>query len=45
MSLMHDITLSRSAQIGLLLSILGAIAAVTAAQLPELQRYLRIRSM
>jgi hypothetical protein len=42
---MHDITISRSAQVGLLLSVLAAIAAITAAQMPELQRYLRIRSM
>jgi hypothetical protein len=42
---MHDITVSRSVQVGLLLSILGAIAAIIAAQLPELHRYLRIRSM
>jgi hypothetical protein len=42
---MSDITISRPVQIGALLAILGAIAALTVAQLPELQRYLKIRSM
>lgn len=42
---MSDITISRSAQGVLLLAILAAIGALTAAQLPELQRYLKIRSM
>jgi hypothetical protein len=42
---MSDITISRPAQIVLLLAIGGAIAALTAAQLPEIQRYLKIRSM
>jgi hypothetical protein len=42
---MSDITISRSAQLGLLLAILAAIGAITAAQLPELQRYMKIRSM
>jgi hypothetical protein len=42
---MSDITITRSAQAGLLLAALVAIAAIVAAQLPELQRYLKIRSM
>jgi hypothetical protein len=42
---MSDITITRPVQLGLLLAILGAIGALTAAQLPELQRYLKIRSM
>jgi hypothetical protein len=42
---MSDITITRSAQAGLLLAILLAVGALTAAQLPELQRYLKIRSM
>jgi hypothetical protein len=42
---MNDITISRSAQAALLLAITGAIAAFIAAQLPEIQRYLKIRSM
>jgi hypothetical protein len=42
---MSDITITRSAQTGLLLAVLAAIGALTAAQLPELQRYLKIRSM
>jgi hypothetical protein len=42
---MSDITISRPAQVGLLLAILGAIGSVAAKQLPEIQRYLKIRSM
>jgi hypothetical protein len=42
---MSDIRVSRPVQLGLLAAILAAIAAITAAQLPELQRYLKIRSM
>jgi hypothetical protein len=42
---MSDITISRSAQVALLLALLGAIGALVAAQLPEIQRYLKIRSM
>lgn len=42
---MSDITIGRPAQIVLLLGLVGAIAALVAAQLPEIQRYLRIRSM
>lgn len=40
-----DITISRPAQVGLLLVIVAAIAALVATQLPEIQRYLKIRSM
>jgi hypothetical protein len=42
---MHEITISRSAQVGLLLAVLAGAAAIVAAQLPEIERYLRIRSM
>jgi hypothetical protein len=42
---MSDITISRPVQGVLLLGILAAIGAITAAQLPEIQRYLKIRSM
>jgi hypothetical protein len=42
---MSDITITRTMQLGLLLAILAAIGAITAAQLPELQRYLKIRAM
>jgi hypothetical protein len=42
---MSDITINRSVQLGLLLTLLAAIGVLTAAQLPELQRYLKIRSM
>jgi hypothetical protein len=42
---MNEITISRSAQAVLLLALVGAIGALVAAQLPEIQRYLKIRSM
>ena len=42
---MSDITISRPAQAGLLLTILGTIGIIVAKQLPEIQRYLKIRSM
>jgi len=42
---MSDITISRPAQVGLLLVLVAAIAALTAAQLPEIKRYLKIRLM
>ena len=42
---MSDITISRTAQTVVLLAILGAIGAIEAKQLPEIQRYLKIRSM
>jgi hypothetical protein len=42
---MSDITISRPAQIGLALAIVGAIGSIAAKQLPEIQRYLKIRSM
>jgi hypothetical protein len=42
---MSDITISRPAQGVVLLGLLGAIAALVAAQIPEARRYLRIRSM
>lgn len=40
-----DITISRPMQVVLLLAIVGAIAALVVTQLPEIQRYLKIRSM
>jgi hypothetical protein len=42
---MNEITISRSKQAVLLLALVGAIGALVAAQLPEIQRYLKIRSM
>lgn len=42
---MSEITISRSKQAVLLLALLGGIGALVAAQLPEIQRYLKIRSM
>lgn len=42
---MSDITISRPAQVGLLLAVVAAIGALIATQLPEIQRYLKIRSM
>ncbi|HST54386.1 MAG TPA: hypothetical protein VLJ42_00640 [Solirubrobacteraceae bacterium] len=39
------ITISRPAQVGMVLAVLALIAAITLAQMPELQRYLKIRSM
>ena len=42
---MSDITITRPAQGALLLLALGLLGALVAAQLPELQRYLKIRSM
>jgi hypothetical protein len=42
---MSDITISRPAQTGLLLAILGIVGIIAAKQLPEIQRYLKIRSM
>jgi Family of unknown function (DUF6893) len=42
---MSDITISRPAQLGVLAAVLAAIAAAILAQLPEIQRYLKIESM
>jgi hypothetical protein len=42
---MSEITISRSAQVALLLGVVGAIGALVATQLPEIQRYIKIRSM
>jgi hypothetical protein len=42
---MSDITISRPTQGVLLLAVVGVVVAVIARQLPELQRYLNIRSM
>jgi hypothetical protein len=41
----NDITISRPLQAGVVLAAAGAIAAIAAKQLPEIQRYLKIRSM
>jgi len=42
---MKDITITRSTQLVLLLALLSAVGLSVAAQLPELRRYLRVRSM
>ncbi len=42
---MKSIHISPSVQVLLLLAAGGAVAAATAAQLPEIQRYLKIRAM
>ena len=42
---MHEISIGRPAQGAILLGVLAAVGALIAAQLPELQRYMRIRSM
>jgi hypothetical protein len=42
---MSDITITRPVQLGLLLALLAAVGALVAAQLPELQRYMKMRSM
>ncbi len=42
---MSEITIGRPAQAVLLLAIVGALGALVAAQLPEIKRYLKIRSM
>jgi hypothetical protein len=42
---MSDITIRRPAQTGLLLGLLAAVGVIVAKQLPEIQRYLKIRSM
>jgi hypothetical protein len=39
------LTISRPVQGALLLGILGLLGALVATQLPEIQRYLKIRSM
>ncbi len=42
---MRDITISPAGQGVILLSIVGGVGALVAAQIPELQRYIKIRSM
>jgi hypothetical protein len=42
---MSDITINRTTQAVLLLALVGAMGAAVAAQVPEVQRYLKIRSM
>jgi hypothetical protein len=42
---MSDIRVTPPVQIGLLAAVLAVIAAFVALQLPELRRYLKIRSM
>jgi hypothetical protein len=42
---MNEITISPKAQLGLLALAIAAIGAAIAAQMPELQRYMKIRSM
>jgi hypothetical protein len=42
---MKDIKVTPTAQLAILGALLAAIAAIVAAELPELRRYLSIRSM
>ena len=42
---MNEVKVSPTAQLVALLAILGAIAALIAAEAPEIRRYLSIRSM
>ncbi len=42
---MSDIRISPLAQVVMLLVLVGLIGGAVAAQLPEIQRYLKIRSM
>jgi hypothetical protein len=42
---MSDIKVTPTAQLGIIALLLGIIAALIALQLPEIQRYLKIRSM
>ena len=42
---MSDIRIRPAAQLVVLLALLGLIVAAVVAQLPEIQRYLKIRSM
>jgi hypothetical protein len=42
---MKEIKVSPTAQLAILGALLAAIAAIVAAELPELRRYLSIRSM
>ena len=42
---MNDVKISTTAQLVALLAVLGAIAALIAAEAPEIRRYLSIRSM
>lgn len=42
---MSDVRITPVAQLVALLALLGLVAAAVAAQLPEIQRYLKIRAM
>ena len=42
---MKEIRIGRGAQLAMGLGMLAAVGAAVAAQLPEIQRYLKIRSM
>jgi Family of unknown function (DUF6893) len=42
---MNDIRITPAAQLALLLALLGAVVAVVLPQLPEIQRYLKVRQM
>ena len=42
---MTEIRITPTAQLAIVLGLLGAIAAIVAAQLPELRRYMKVRSM
>jgi hypothetical protein len=42
---MSEICISRNAQLLAGLAVVGAVGAAVAAQLPEIQRYIKIRNM
>jgi Family of unknown function (DUF6893) len=42
---MSDIRITPTAQLAALLALLGLIAAAMGAQVPEIRRYLKVRSM
>jgi hypothetical protein len=42
---MNDIRITPAAQLALLLALLGAVVAIVLPQLPEIQRYLKVRQM
>ena len=42
---MKDIEIPPAAQIAVLAAFMAALAAIVAAQLPEIRRYMRVRSM
>jgi hypothetical protein len=42
---MKEIQIGPRGQLLMLLGVLGVVAAIIAAQMPEIQRYLKVRSM